>query len=272
MRVGYLQYAPSVGRVNTNLERILHFLDRAVSDAAELMVLPEYCATGYPFKSRVEIEGCAEKIPGGNATETMISYAKEKGTYLVAGMVEKERDKIYNTAILTGPKGFVAKHRKTHLWDDENALISKGDNEYRVYDLGPVRVGLMICYEWRFPEIARILSLKGADLICHPSNLLLPYCQTAMQAAAIQSGVYIITANRTGTERGIRFTGESQIVDPNMRILAKSGRNEEVKVVDIDPTLARNKKITKYNDMLKERRAELFGALLEAKTPVQRTP
>ena len=124
-------------------------------------------------------------------------------------------------------------------------------------------MGIMICYDWFFPEVTRILSLKGAQIICHPSNLLLPYCQKAMLGAAIQNRIFIITANRVGTERGVKFTGKSQIVSPNMKILASSGRNgEEVKVVDVNPEDADSKKITEYNDLWTDRRTDLYESLI----------
>jgi len=122
----------------------------------------------------------------------------------------------------------------------------------------------MICFDWFFPEVARILALKGAQAICHPSNLILPYCQKALLAAAVQNRVFIVTANRVGTERGVKFTGLSQIIDPNMKVLARSGRNEEeVKTVEIDPHVADSKKINKYNDLRLDRRVDLYHPLVE---------
>jgi len=121
----------------------------------------------------------------------------------------------------------------------------------------------LVCFDWAFPEVVRILALKEADVICQPANLVLPYCQTAMLGAAIQNRVFIITANRTGVERGLRFTGMSQIVSPMMKILAKSGRTgQEARVARIDVNEARNKKITKLNDVFKDRRVDLFSGLV----------
>lgn len=109
----------------------------------------------------------------------------------------------------------------------------------------------MICFDWFFPEVVRILSLSGAQIICHPSNLILPYCQKALLGAAVQNRVYIVTANRVGVERGVKFTGMSQILGPNMEILAKSGgRNEDIRVVEIDPGKAGSKKYNTWKQFM----------------------
>jgi len=154
-------------------------------------------------------------------------------------------------------------YRKTHLFYEEKTWFSQGNNPFQVYHIKKARVGIMICYDWFFPEVARVLALKGAQIICHPSNLVLPYCQKTMLGTAIQNKIFIITANRVGTERGVKFTGKSQIVSPDMRILVSSGkRNEEVKTVDVNPGDADSKRITEYNDLWADRRPELYKPLL----------
>jgi predicted amidohydrolase len=111
--------------------------------------------------------------------------------------------------------------------------------------------------------VIRILALKGAQIICHPSNLVLPYCQKARLGAAIQHKIFIITANRTGKERGITFKGNSQIISPEMKVLEKSTKiAEELKLVEIDPKQANSKKITEYNDAWLDRRKDLYKNLL----------
>jgi predicted amidohydrolase len=126
----------------------------------------------------------------------------------------------------------------------------------------------MVCFDWIFPESARVLALLGADIICHPANLVLPLCQQAMTTRSLENGVFSATANRIGTEaRGgkkpLTFTGRSQILDPMGQALAGLGENETgVAVVAIDPAKAHDKKITEQNDRLKDRRPEHYRALL----------
>jgi predicted amidohydrolase len=122
----------------------------------------------------------------------------------------------------------------------------------------------MICYDWFFPEVIRILSLKGAQIICHPSNIVLPYCQTSILGAAIQNKVFVVTANRVGCERGMKFTGKSQIVSPEMKILVRSNKTkEEVKVVEIEPKNSDSKMITARNHVWHDRRIDLYQSLIE---------
>jgi predicted amidohydrolase len=122
----------------------------------------------------------------------------------------------------------------------------------------------MICFDWFFPEVLRILALKGAQIVCHPSNLVLPFCQRTLLGVAVQNRVFVITANRVGTEHGVRFTGMSQIVSPDMKTLAVSSKNrEEVRIVEVDPKEADSKKISERNDLWADRRVDLYGPLLD---------
>ena len=122
---------------------------------------------------------------------------------------------------------------------------------------------MMICFDWIFPEIARTLALKGADILCHSTNLVLPFCQDAMVTRCIENRVFALTANRVGTERRagqeLTFTGRSQVVTPRGEILTRADVvGEGVFIIEIDPLLARNKAITDVNDVLGDRRPELY--------------
>ncbi len=264
MRVGYIQFKPMFGEKERNLRRIREFLEKGAGIEADLLVLPEMCSTGYVFKSRKELESLSENIPFGPTTEMLIKAASEWSMHIVAGLPEKSGELFFNSAVLVGPEGFIALYRKAHLFNEEKLWFSRGDTPFQVHVLPKARVGMMICFDWFFPEVIRILSLKGAQIICHPSNLVLPYCQKALLGSAIQNRVYIITANRVGVERGVKFTGMSQIVSPSMEVIAKSGkRREEVRVVEIDPKIADQKNITPRNNLWSDRRIDLYGSLLE---------
>ena len=262
MKVGYVQFEPIFGDKDRNLDTILEMLGRGVDEGAELLVLPELCNTGYVFQSQEELHELSEDVPNGRTTETLIRFAQDSKLSIVAGLCEKADGAYYNSAVLVGPEGFIAKYRKPHLYNEENLWFCKGDIAYQVYTTSKARIGMMICFDWFFPEVIRILALKGAQMICHPSNLILPYCQTALLGAAVQNRVFIVTANRIGNERGVEFTGMSQIVDSDMNALAKSGKDEDVKVVEINPKAADSKRINKYNDLWLDRRVDLYNPLL----------
>ena len=127
-------------------------------------------------------------------------------------------------------------------------------------------MGVMVCFDWVFPEAARTLALQGAELICHPSNLVLAYCQDAMRTRCLENAVFAVTANRIGTERRPRgeltFTGQSQIVSPGGEILAHSGAADESLVVrEVDLSAARDKSMTAQNDLFADRRPEFYGGI-----------
>ncbi len=262
MKIGYVQFEPKIGQKESNVKRACDFVTRTSGKDAELVVIPEYFNTGYPFAGMAEVKLLSETVPDDYSCRRLESVARENSLYVVGSVCEKQGSKYYNTAILFGPSGFIGKYSKTHMWDEEKLWISPGDNDLRVFDVGKVRLGLMICFDWRFPEVPRVLALKGADVICHPANLLLPYCQIAMLGAAIQNGLFIVTANRVGHCRGIHYTGMSQIVDPSMKILAKSdSASETTRVVEVDIRKARNKQINRFNDLMRDRRPDLYQGL-----------
>ena len=134
----------------------------------------------------------------------------------------------------------------------------------RVFDIGSARVGVMICFDWRFPETARTLALSGADLIAHPSNLVLPHCPQAIITRCLENRVFVVTADRVGTEERIpdcplHFIGQSQVVDPDGNILYRaSKKEEEIQIVDLDIEKARNKSINSSDDLFTARRTDLY--------------
>jgi predicted amidohydrolase len=268
MRVGFIQFTPVLGDINQNIQNISRLVNRT---AADLVVLPELCNTGYHFTSRQEVEALAEEVPRGITTQALCRLAKTRRTYINAGVIEKSGDQCYNASVLVGPEGYIANYRKIHLFFEENRWFDPGDREPAVHDIGICRVGLMICFDWIFPETARILALKGADVICHCANLVLPYCQEAMVTRCLENRVFAVTANRTGTEirgdKSLCFTGKSQITAPDGSILCRGGEaTEEGGVAEIDPTLARNKSINPYNDVFGNRRTEFYEELMKQRT------
>ncbi len=259
MKIGFLQFHPQFGRKKENVDRAVQFIG---DTDADLLVLPELFNSGYLFAFCQEVEDIAEEIPDGFTTQSLIEISKKKGLHIVAGLAERSDKAIHNTSVLVGPRGLIGLYRKAHLFKDEPKWFAPGNTPFDVYDIGPARIGMMICFDWIFPEAARTLSLKGADIICHPSNLMLPYCQKAMTTRSLENGVFTITCNRIGVEeRGgerLEFTGMSQVVDPKGNVLASAGRDlEEVRIIEIDPQEAREKRMG-INRMFEGRRTDLY--------------
>lgn len=261
MKVGFLQMEPEFGRVRRNVEKAFALMEGIEAD---LIVLPELFNTGYQFTSKDEVKALAEEVPDGFTTDAFIHEARKRKTFFVFGMAERVRDRFFNSAVLVGPEGFIGVYRKIHLFSMERYWFSPGEDGFPVFDIGPARLGLMICFDWIFPEAARVLALEGADIICHPSNLVLPYCPEAMITRSLENRVFAITANRVGREeripgRALNFIGKSQVVSPKGEILYRASEDgEEVKVLEIDPEEARNKLITPENDLFLDRRKEFY--------------
>jgi predicted amidohydrolase len=221
-------------------------------------VLPELFATGYTFTSRLEVHDLGE-LPGEETTALLTRLSKETGAVIVGGFVEVQCEQAFNAAMMVDGDKILGIYRKIHLFNKEKLWFSPGNRPLAVHEVRGARVGMMICFDWMFPEIARSLALLGADIIAHPANLVLPYCQNAMVTRCLENRVFSVTANRIGTEiRGedkFTFTGGSQITAFNGDILAK-GPNEKVHVsmIDIDVQAARDKKINDYNDVIGDRR------------------
>ncbi len=256
MRIALLQFAPAFGAVEPNLDTIR---EACAGLRADLLVLPELCTTGYQFRDRGELAGLAQPADGP-ATRVLAQVAGACGGHVVAGLAESTGDRIYNSAVLVGPGGLAGLYRKVHLFDEETRLFDPGDRGFPVFDASGVKVGMMVCFDWLFPEAARSLALAGAQIIAHPANLVLPHCQRAMVTRAVENRVFTATCNRVGREervagRPLVFTGGSRVVDPGGSILADGPvADQELLTVEIDPGEALDKRITTRNHVLADRR------------------
>lgn len=266
MKVGFVQFNPIFGDVVGNVAQASALIE---GTSADLLVLPELFNTGYLITSQEEIEALAEEIPRGQTTQVLCEMANTKSCYIVAGLAEREGRKIYNSAVIVGPDGHVGTYRKIHLFFEEKQWFCPGDREFEVYDIGIGRIGVMICFDWIFPESMRMLSLKGAHIVCHPANLVLPFCQDAMRTRCLENRVYAITANRTGVEerggKSLRYTGKSQIMGPDADLIVRSEEDaEEMRIVDIDTARAEKKSLNEYNDLFKDRRPDFYADLVKS--------
>jgi predicted amidohydrolase len=155
-------------------------------------------------------------------------------------------------------------YRKTHLFFEEKLWFTPGDTGFQIWETEIGRIGIMICFDWFFPESMRTLALMGADIIAHPSNLILPYCPQAMPLRCLENRVYAVTANRIGEERRkqgqtLKFIGQSLIASPEGKVLTRSSQNEEaMAIAEIVPELARNKSLNSMNDIFDDRRPEMY--------------
>jgi predicted amidohydrolase len=266
MRTGFFQIDTEFGNKAKNFEKVRSALKDAEID---LLVLPEFFATGYQFASADEVEELAEPIASGLTTEFLSDLCRERGMFIVAGIPEREGDLFYNSAVFTGPEGVVGVYRKTHLFYEENLYFTPGDTGFRVWDTKLGRIGIMICFDWFFPESMRTLALMGAEVVAHPSNLVLPHCPGAMPVRCLENRVFSVTANRIGVENRkegepLRFIGSSLISSPQGKVLANAPEDGEALLfADIEPAKARNKVLNAFNDLFRDRRPEKYSVLTE---------
>lgn len=263
MRIGYVQFAPALGDVAATIREIDRL--RPKFESADLVVLPELSNSGYNFASVEHARNTAEDARDGGFAQYVQGLAERHGQYIVAGINEwdEEQGRLFNTAILIGPGGLLGKYRKLHLFMKEKDFFEPGDLGLPVFDLGDFKLGMLICFDWIFPEAWRVLALRGADIVCHPANLVLPgLAQRGVPVHALMNRIFVVTANRVGREGDLAFTGQSIIADPRGEVLAQARQaGVQVSVVEVDLTRARDKMVTPRNHVLADRRPAEYTEL-----------
>jgi predicted amidohydrolase len=260
MKVGFYQFRPLFGKPEQNCKKIISALENAEAD---LIVLPELALSAYYFKDKSESLKYAEDPENSRRMDALISLAKNKNMHLVIGFAEKHGQQCFNSAALIGPNGIEHIYRKAHLFNEEKFCFDPGDTPFIVNEINGVKIGIMICFDWVFPEATRTLAMQGAEIICHPSNLVLTFCQQTMLARCIENRVFAITANRYGEDKrpqgSLKFTGKSQIVAPGGKLLHRAASQRDVLfITDINPDDAHNKMITEHNHLFNDRRPEYY--------------
>jgi len=268
MKVGFLQFQPILKDVETNIDTISKLIEETKS--FDLLVIPELANSGYVFVEKDELAKVSEEIPSGYFVEKLSELAKQKNGYIVCGVCEKSGSKYFNSSVLVGPEGFVAKYRKVHLFDREKLFFEPGDGPFKLYNIKGMNLGILVCWDWIFPEATRSLALQGMDVLAHSTNLVLSFCQTAMITRSIENQIFTITSNRIGIETNgefsLHFKGHSQVTTPDAkRLVQASTDKEEIHIVEIDIAKARNKWLSDNNHIFNDRRPEMYETLIEKK-------
>jgi predicted amidohydrolase len=258
MKLAVVQTKPIFGEVQKNIDEAIALME---SSRADFYVLPELFNTGYNFSSVEEVELLSESTEGITFT-VLQAFARQRQCCIVYGFAECFNDTFYNSCALVGPSGLIGIYRKIHLYYRENIFFKPGNLGFPVFDTSLGKIGLMICFDWLFPEAARTLALQGAQLIAHPSNLVLPYCPDGMITRCLENRVFTATANRIGTEdRGgfkFSFIGKSEIVSPEGEILTRlPSHDTAIKIVDVNLDRALNKRLNEYNDIFEDRKKSI---------------
>lgn len=257
-KTAIIQFTPSFGDVAKTIAALQLLLQKA--SEADLVVLPELANSGYNFKDFEEAFQLSEIPEKSVFTNFLIAQCKKYSFSIVTGFNERSGNKIYNAALLITEDGIAGKYRKIQLFMNEKDYFTPGDARPELYDVKGIKIGILICFDWLFPELWTGLAAKGVDIICHPSNLVLPgNAQKAIPVWAMINRIYIATANRTGTEGSLTFTGGSLIASPAGEVLVSaSADHEEVLIASCDTELSGNKMITPKNHIFTDRRPELY--------------
>lgn len=274
--VASVQMEPAIGETAANIARSIELVEQAAAQGARLVVLPELANTGYMFDSRDEAYALAEAVPEGPSSQAWIALAQRLGIYLVAGIAECAGGRLYNSALVAGPDGYLGTYRKLHLWGDENLYFEAGDLGLPVFDTELGRIGVAICYDGWFPEVYRLLAVRGADIVAVPTNWVPMPGQTRdgpvmahalTMSGAHSNGLTVVCADRVGTERGQPFVGRSLIVGSQGWTAAgpASIDQEEVLLAPIDLKASRRaRQLNDFNHVLRDRRRDIYDEQLGA--------
>lgn len=287
MKVGLLQQA-NTADIQGNVERLKTNIRRAASEGAELVVLQElhnglyFCQT-----EDTRLFDLAEPIPGPS-TETFGELARELGIVLVLSLFERRAPGLYhNTAVVLERDGSIAgKYRKMHIPDDpayyEKFYFTPGDLGFEPIDTSVGRLGVLVCWDQWYPEAARLMAMRGADLLIYPTAIgwessdtdeekarQLGAWVTVQRGHAVANGLPVVSVNRVGHEpdpsgqtNGIRFWGNSFVAGPQGELLAELPNDEEtIRVVEVD--MARSENVRRWWPFFRDRRIDAFGGLTE---------
>jgi predicted amidohydrolase len=268
VRVAVHQLAPRIGDLDGNRRRALAAIDAAAAAGARIVVLPELAASGYVFRDAAEAHGLAEP-PGGPTVTGWAERAAAHDIVVVGGFAEDAGDVLHNSAALVDPSGLRAVYRKAHLWDRESLVFTPGDAPPAVVATPHGRIGVMVCYDLEFPEWVRAAALRGAELLCVPTNWPRgprPDGERPMEVlramvAAATNRMAIAACDRCGDERGVTWVAGSAIAGPDGWLLAgpPAATEPALLVADVDLAAARDKALGPRNDALADRRPALYG-------------
>jgi len=256
-KLAQIQFAPLLGDINTNCEKAEKLISQC--NDSHLIILPELSDTGYNFPNRKYAFDLAYDIEENPFVKMLLRKSREMNTSIVSGICEKVDDKLYNSSILVSKGNILGTYRKIHLFMNEKDIFEPGVGGLEVYEIEGVNIGILICFDYLFPEIWRILAQKNADIIAHPSNLVTYNAFKVVPAQAIINKVFIATTNRIGTERDLTFAGRSFMCKPDGNIIKEAAKeSEEIIKSNVDVKLARDKMITSRNHVFNDLKPESY--------------
>ncbi|WP_193367780.1 carbon-nitrogen hydrolase family protein [Pelagibius marinus] len=274
-RAAAVQTLAALGDYDHNIALATKFVEDAVRQGVELVVFPECMDTGYLFDSPAHCRELAETVPDGPFVSALATLSREHGIYIASGITEWDagKEKVFNSGIMFGRKGEVVCHyHKQFLATHDQNWFSFGERGCPVVETDLGKIGLLICFDGRIPEIFRSMAIQGAEVIVDMANFFaMDQADMWGPARAYENGLWLVAATKAGYERSIYYPGGSMIVDPKGRVLSKVPYDTHgMAVADIDPEAAGDKSIYTANDKIADRRPETYGIMTVsyADTPV----
>ena len=245
-----------------SIKKIISRVERASYLLSNLIVLPELFNIGRINKNRV-IKDVGETVPGPT-TDILSKISKNYKNYIVGAILENEDSKFFNTAFLVGPNGYIGKYRKIHLWEDEISCLASGNLGFPIFETDFGNLGMMIGYDGFFPEVARILTLQGADIIAWPALWDMEvYPSIFCPARSVDNRVFIVAA----TQVGDGMVGQSMITDHDGTILSRGSKHKEqyVRAAKLDLYNSRSKKLFVNTNVIFDRKPDHYEILCSSK-------
>lgn len=287
IKIGIIQQSNSAS-IETNRANLIHKIKQLANDGAELIVLQELHDSLYFCQSEdISCFDIAYKIPGSETAE-YASVARESGVVLVTSLFEKRAPGLYhNTAIVFDKDGSIAgKYRKMHIPDDpayyEKFYFTPGDLGFEPINTSIGRLGVLVCWDQWYPEAARIMAMKGAEILIYPTAIGWESTDTddekerqhnawqiSQRAHAVANGIPVVTVNRVGFEpdpsghtAGITFWGGSFVAGPQGELLYEAPYNSEVeKIIEVD--MSRSEHVRRWWPFLRDRRIDAYAEIVK---------
>lgn len=247
IKICIVQFAPLSYEREKNLNKALNLASKAVSEGAKIIALPELFDSGYCVEDKDKEFSIEFSNLNHPTLKTLFDFAKKHEVAFIACSIEKQNDKLFDTAYIISKEGLIGKYNKIYLWGNEKQRFSPGQN-YPVFELEiqkdfHIKIGLQICYEIGFPEGARFLTLKGAELLFYPSAFGRSRAYVwdlASRARALENSIFIIAVNRSKEElsklskQNLYFGGRSRIINPKGEILKEVSEDEGYILEELD--------------------------------------
>ncbi|RII36257.1 carbon-nitrogen hydrolase family protein [Clostridium chromiireducens] len=269
IKVSCVQMEPKLGDVKYNLEKMVSFITEVMEkdNETDLIVFPELITSGYECGS--EFQNLAETVEDSQSIKVISELARKFNTNIAYGFPERDAvltDILYNSSVCIDNKGNIAGvYRKVHLFDTEKTYFRAGC-EFPIFNTSFGKVGVMICWDTAFPEVARTYCLKGAELLIVSTNWEKPYSDDwdlVTRSRAFDNCMYLVAANRVGHDKELGFFGHSKIIDPVGRPIRELNEEKEgIISAEIDLELPKKMK-SDYYTMFKDRRPELYGEIVK---------